>query len=369
MKKTFKYRIYANRTTIKNAENWLHLCRILYNTALELRIFAYRNHRKHVSGYDQAKQLPALKEAFSEFKIVNSQTLQDVLERLEKAYAAFFRRIKQKQGRTGFPRFKGAYRYDSFTLKQTGWRLKNDKLSIKNIGTFKLKFSRSIVRDIKTVSIKRSIGQWYALFSSDNVPLRILPKTNKSIGVDVGCKSFLTNSNGEKIANPRFLNRSGRLLKDRQQFLSRKKIRSIRRRKAKLLLARLHRKIFNQRRNFHFKTALQLVREFDTICIENFHSFKSFRGLNRSMRDVAWAGFFDILLFKAEEAGKEVIKVPAKNTSQQCSNCDAIVPKVLSDRIHNCPCGFRADRDHNAALNILKLGLSFQRETSENLAN
>ena len=370
MRKTFKYRIYANQTTLKSAENWLHLCRTLYNLALELRIFAYRNYRKYVSQHDQSKQLPALKEAFPEFAIVNAQTLQDVLERLEKAYVAFFRRVKQKRVKTGFPRFKGAQRYDSFALKQNGWRLENDKLIIKNIGIFKLKLSRPIEGNIKTVTIKRNTRQWYVLFSCENVPLRILPKTNRAVGIDVGCESFLTDSNGKKIANPRFLNNSEQLLKEYQRILSRKKLRFVRRKKTKILFAKLHRKISRQRRDFHFKIALQLVRNFDTICIEKLSSFKSFRSLNRSMRDVAWCGFFTILLFKAEEAGKEVMKIPAENTSQRCSNCDMIVPKVLNDRIHDCQCGFRTDRDHNAALNILKLGLNCQKDhSSENLAN
>ncbi|TKJ46169.1 transposase, partial [Candidatus Aerophobetes bacterium Ae_b3b] len=136
---------------------------------------------------------------------------------------------------------------------------------------------------------------------------------------------------------------------------------SSRRNKMRIMVAKAHEKIFNQRRDFHFKIARKLLQANDTIYIENMNHFKSFRALNRSMRDVAWFNFFNILLFKAEEAEKEVVKVPAKNTSQKCSNCQKLVPKELSCRIHNCPhCGLSIDRDTNAARNVLRLGQSLR---------
>jgi len=312
----------------------------------------------------QDSQLPELKIAFPEYREVGSQVLQEVLEHLDKAYQGFFRRVKSGNGKAGFPRFKGRGRYDSFTLKQAGWKLDGKYLTIRNVGTFKLRLSRPIEGDIKTVIIRRaSTGKWYTTFSCDNVASRPLPATGKAIGIDVGCESFLTTSEGEKIGNPRFFKKSQDTLAMRQRRLSRRKKGSKHRAKARVLVAKAYEKINNQRRDFHFKTANGLVANYDTICIEKMNAWNSdYTALNRSMRDVAWFGFFDILRFKAEEAGREVIEVPAKNTTQMCSQCRELVPKDLGVRIHSCPhCGLTIDRDLNAALNILRLGLNILR--------
>ena len=365
MKKTFQYKIKANNKTFDKAEKWLCLCRQLYNDCLNERIIAYKERKENISQYDQMKKLPQLKRAFPEFKQVNSQTLQDVIQRLDKAFQGFFRRVKNKQ-KPGFPRFKGQNRYDSFILKQTGWKLNGKYLEIKNIGRFKLFLSRPIEGDIKTIAFRRTpTNQWFVCFSCNNVPLKLLAKTNKQIGIDVGCESFLTDSSGDKIDNPRFFKNSQDILIKRQRALSKKKKGSNRKTKSRLLVAKIHEKIADQRKDFHFKTANKLVKENDKIYIEKFNCFKSFKGLNRSMRDAAWFQFFSILFFKAEEAGKQVIEVPAKDTSQLCSNpeCGRLVKKDLSDRVHKCcnpRCGLTIDRDWNAALNILRLGQSLR---------
>lgn len=361
MRKTFKYYIKANKETIKKANQTLELCRILYNLCLEQRKFVWENYHKSISGYDQTYELPALKKFFPEFKKVPSQTLQEVVERVNRAFQNFFRRVKRNE-KPGYPRFKSFNRYDSFTLKRTGWKLVDRKLEINKIGSFKLFLSRPIEGNVKTVTIRRTLsGKWYATFSCDNVPSKPLPKTGKSIGIDVGCESFLTTSEGEKIENPRFYQRAKSLLIKRQKNLSHKIRGSNKRNKMRILVAKAHEKVFNQRRDFHFKIARKLLQAYDTVCIEDMNHFKSFRALNRSMRDVAWFGFFNILLFKAAEAEKVVVKVPAKNTSQACSECGKIVPKDLSCRIHKCPhCGLILDRDINAARNILRNGQFLQ---------
>ncbi|MDP2365825.1 MAG: transposase [Ignavibacteria bacterium] len=356
MKKTFQYRIKSNQTTCQKAEKWLSLCRQLYNDCLNERIIAYKERKENISQYGQMKRLPQLKKVFPEFKQVNSQTLQDVIQRLDRAYQGFFRRVKNK-GKAGFPRFKGQNRYDSFTLKQTGWKLNGRYLEIKNIGRFKLFLSRPIEGDIKTITIRRDlINKWFVSFACDNVSQKLLKKTGKEIGIDMGCESFLTDSNGNKIDNPRFFKNSQDILTKRQQSLSQKKKGSYRRNKARILVAKIHHKIFNQRKDFHFKTANKLINENDKIYIEKLNSFKSFKGLNKSMRDVAWFQFFNILRFKAEEAGKVVIEVPAEDTSQLCSKCGQLIEKDLSVRVHKCPCGLEINRDWNAALNILRFG-------------
>ena len=360
MRKSFKYRIYANKETTNKAETWILLCRQLYNDCLNERIVAYKDREETISLYTQINKLPELKKAFPEFKQVGSQVLQDVIERLHKAYQAFFRRVKEGNI-AGFPRFKGQDRYNSFTLKQAGWKLNGKQLTIANIGTFKVKLSRPILGTIKTVIIsKTSSNKWFVSFSCNDVPLTILPATGNMVGLDVGCESFLTDSDGNKIANPRHLKKSQSLLAARQQSLSHKVKWSNRRRKAKVLVAKVHEKITNQRQDFHYKTANQLIKNNDTICIEGMKAFTSFTALTKSMRDVAWFQFFNILLHKAEEAGRVIIKVPAKNTSQMCSRCGQLVKKDLSVRIHACTCGLTIDRDWNAAINILRLGQSLQ---------
>ncbi len=371
MRKTFKYRVKPNQEILKKAERWLCLCRKLYNDCLEQRIIAYKTTKNTISCYNQIKQLPQLKKMRPEFKSVNSQTLQDVVERLDKAYQGFFRRVKNKfskssriwnnKEKAGFPRFKGQRRYDSFTLKQSGWKLQGNQLTIQKIGTFNIVLHRAIEGDIKTITIHKDLtNKWFVSFSCDNVPQKLLKKTGKEIGIDMGCESFLTDSNGDKVDNPRFFKNSQDILKMRQQRLSQKKRVSNCRRKARVLIAKIHQKIFNQRKDFHLKIVNKLIKENDKIYIEELKSWKTFKGLNRSMRDVAWFQFFNRLCFKAEEAGREVVKVPAKRTSQLCSECGQIVEKDLSVRIHKCSCGLKIDRDWNAALNILRVGATLQ---------
>ncbi|MCK9428720.1 MAG: transposase [Candidatus Omnitrophica bacterium] len=366
MIKTYKFRAYTNKATEIQTNVVLELCRQMYNLALEQRIMVYKQNKKSVSFYDQNKQLTEFKKEFTQFKQVPSQALENVIDRLDKAYQNFFRRVRI--GETpGFPRFKGYERYDSFTLRQgCGYKLENSNLILSKIGTFKLKLHRQIPLEakIKTVTITRKNNKWFVCFCCDNIIPKILPKVNRSIGIDVGCESFLTDSNGLKVENPRFLNKSTERITKLQQKLEKQLKGSNRRKKTKLLLAKKHEKVFNQRLDFQHKVAKHYVDSYDTICHEKMNSFKSFTKLNRSMRDVSWFRFFDILQAKAEEAGRTIVKVPAKNTSQQCSKCGEMVKKDLSVRIHSCPhCKLTLDRDLNAALNILRLGMSLQDPT------
>ncbi len=151
MRKIYKYRLLGNKTTFSKADEWLLLCQRLYNIALEQRIYIYRYNKKTISYYAQSKQLPELKEAFPEYQSVGSQVLLDVIQRLDRAYKAFFRRVKNGNGKAGFPRFKSMDRYHSLTLTQAGWKLDGKHLIIRNVGRFKLRLSRPIEGNIKTV--------------------------------------------------------------------------------------------------------------------------------------------------------------------------------------------------------------------------
>ena len=368
MRKTYKYRLQANRQTIANAETWLWLCRRLYNAALAQRIMAYKMSKHSLSAYDQMLELPVLKAAFPEYKIMDAQVLQQVLERLNLAYKAFFRRVKNGE-KAGLPRFRGQNRYDSFTLKQTGWKLDGKYLTIRNVGKLKMRLSRLIEGDIKTVTICRvPSGKWYACFSCDSVPVRKLPKSEATVGLDVGIKAFVVDSDGHKVENPSCLRQAEAVLRRKQRKLSRCKRGSNRRQKARVLVAKAHEKVTDQRQDFLHKTANYYIANYGLIAIEdlNIKGMVKNRHLSKSISDAAWGQFFDLLFYKAEEAGRTLVKVFPRNTSQICSGCGEKVPKSLAVRVHACPfCGLVVDRDENAARNILQVGQTCQAKTKE----
>ncbi len=372
MRKTFKYRLLGSKCTINKVENWLNLCCRLYNVALEQRITIYRQNKGSISCYNQIKQLPELKVAFPEYSEVGSQVLQDVIERLDKAYKSFFRRVKNGSDKPGFPRFKGKDRYDSFTLKQAGWKLDGKYLTTKNIGRFKLKLSRPIEGNIKNITIRReSTDKWYACFSCNKVPEYKLEPSDKVIGIDVGIKSFCVDSDGNKVDSPAYFRHAEKQLRVRQRVLSRRVKGSQRRKNAQLLVAKAHGKVANQRNDFLHKVANHYIANYGVICIEdlNIKGMVKNHHLAKSINDASWGEFFEMLNYKAEEAGRTVIKVSQfEPTSKTCSECGAINQELtLSDRQWVCKsCGILHDRDYNAAKNIRRVGQTLQELTYEN---
>jgi putative transposase len=370
MKKTFKYRIYASKETIAKAEYWLSLCCDLYNCCLEQRITAYHLKHETISGFDQFKEVTNLKVLFPEYKEVSSQTLQEVTERLYNAYQAFFRRCKNGE-KPGFPRFKSKSRFDSFVLKRTGWHLEGRYLWIHKVGRFKMNLSREIEGNIKTITIKRTpTNKWYASFSCDNVPEKKLAISDKVIGLDMGIKSYLTDSEGKHVENPKWLKESEELLRRKQRCLSRRIKGSNRRKKARLLVAKAHEKVDNQRSDFLHKLANDYIENYGTIVVENLQIKNMVKNhhLAKSISDCAWGKFFELLSYKAEEAGRIVLKENPCNTSKMCSECGAINKALkLSDREWVCQsCGTLHDRDENASKNIKRLGQSHQELTYDN---
>ena len=346
MRKTFKYKVKINKKTEANCFEWLYLCRTLYNLCLEQRIICWRQWRKSLSNFDQQK--------------VNGQVLYDVLYRLDRAYKAFFQRLKR--GETpGFPRFKGRDRYHSFTLHQNGWKLEGRNLHVTNVGRFKLFLSRPIEGRIKTVTVSRSsTGKWFVSFSCDNVPATVLPEAQKQeVGLDVGISSFLTDSEGAKVENPHFFRESEKKLRIKQRSLARKKKGSRRRARARHQVALVHEKITNQRMDFMNKLALSYLIVYQVVYIEalKIKNMVKNRHLSKSISDASWGMFFTILARKAASAGRQVVEVNPRRTSQDCSGCGAYVPKKLSVRIHRCPaCGLVMDRDENSAVNLILRG-------------
>jgi putative transposase len=353
--KAFKFKLKLNQKFEQRCAQTLDVCRELYNASLQERRDAWKISAKSVNYHAQAMQLPEIKAARSDLKKVHSQVLQDVLRRSDKAFANFFRQCKNGE-KPGFPRFKGKERYDSFCYPQSGFRLAGDKLHLSKIGSCRIRLSREIEGKIKTCTIKREVDGWYVIFACATSTKEPLPKTGDAVGIDVGLENFLTLSTGEIVENPRFLRESEREIKTAQRRVSRRSNkRSMRRQKAAKLLAKKHLKIRRQRTDFHHKTAKEIIKEFDAIAIEdlNIKGMVKNPKLAKSISDAGWSQFATILVNKAEEPGRQVIKVNPAYTSQDCSRCGERVHKTLSTREHRCLyCGFVAHRDHNAASNI-----------------
>jgi putative transposase len=286
-----------------------------------------------------------------------------VLRRVNKTFAAFFRRIKAGE-RAGYPRFKSRDRFNSYTFPAwgDGCHLTDaGRLKIQGVGILKLKLHRSIAGEVKTLTLKREAGKWYACFAVlINRPARVPPPG--VIGIDVGLYSFAALSDGELIANPRNLKYGLAHLRRVQRKVARRKKGGNGRRKAVRLLQKGHAHIFNQRSDFQHKLSRRLANSYGLIAVEDLNIKGLSRGmLARSVNDAAWGSFLAKLAYKAEYAGGQLVKVNPNRTSQVCSRCGCLpdVPKTLADRIHFCPsCGLTLDRDVNAARNILRLGLS-----------
>jgi putative transposase len=358
VRKTFKYRLKPTPNQERSLERTLMLCRHVYNAAVEERREAWRLRRVSVSYFQQKAELPGVREAMPEYGEVNSQVLQDVVLRVDRAFQAFFRRVKA--GDTpGYPRFHGRDRYNSFTYPQVGEHggatLDGGLLSLSKIGRIAIRLHRPLEGKPKTVTVSREADGWYVCFSCADVPVQPLPATGQETGIDLGLEAFATLSDGTRIFHPGWYRKAERALKTAQRRVSRRKKGSTRRRKAVTLLARAHQGVHRQRQDFHHKTALALVQQHDTIYHENLQPANMVKNhhLAKSISDAGWGAFLIILTHKPAWAGRRIIAVNPAYTSQRCSGCGALVQKGLSVRWHACPdCGASLHRDHNAAKNI-----------------
>lgn len=335
-------------------------CRWLYNALLEQRKSAWQERQESIGLYAQHATLPAIKQARPSLKAVHSQVLQNVALRLDRALQAFFGRVKAGQ-EPGYPRFRGADRYDSFCYPQygNGCRLQGDVLFLSKVGQVRLRLHRPVKGDIKTVCIRRLAGFWYVCFSTD-CQAEPLPPSQEKVGVDVGLNDFAFLSIGEAIKNPRFFRRDEKGLKRVSRRVSRAAKGSQQRRKASKALAKVHRRIVNRRSDFAHQHSRRLINRFGTVCVEDVHVNRMVHNhcLAKSILDAAWSQFFAYLLYKAEEAGRELVKVNPAYTSQTCHRCGQRQKLALSERQFNCRCcGVSINRDHNASLNILAVGL------------
>jgi len=356
LRRSYKYKLKPTPEQERVLAEVLWRCRTLYNTALEQRISLYRQRGVPISRYSQEAELQDLRVEMPEYAALHSHVLQDVLARLDKTYQAFFRRLMNGE-KPGFPRFQGRTRYHSFTYKEVGngARLDTGYLILSKIGRVAVRWSRPLEGTPKTVTISREADGWYAILSCADVPAQPLPATGRETGIDVGLKVFLITAEGEIVENPRHYRRAEKTLAKAQRRVSRRTKGSKRRRKAVGHLQRAHQHVRRQRADFHHKTALHLLREHDTISLEDLRvaNLVRKRHLAKSISDASWAAFRSILEAKAACAGRRVVAVPPASTSQDCSGCGERVPKSLSVRTHVCTnCGLVMDRDENAARNI-----------------
>ena len=387
--KTFKYRIYPTNSQIGKLENSFSMCRHLYNWSLDERQKAYEEEGKSISYNYQQNNLPSLKEERPWFKGVYSQVLQDVLKRVDRSYQNFFRRVKEKKEKAGFPKFKKKGQWSSITYPQFNKFPEDNKITIPKIGDVKIKYHRAIpiTGIIKTLTIKKDGGKWFACFSVEvNAKKPELKQDlSKSIGIDLGLIDFYYGSDGNHVPVPKYFRKNEKKLKRLQRKFQ--KIRDEYRGKEKPLkyhkilksIQKVHYRIRSQREDFIHKEANRLLRNYDIIIHEDLNIKNMNRrpkpkqdengkylpnragikaGLNKSINDAGWYKFTQILKYKALVMGKTVIAIDPKKTSQICSGCGNRVEKSLSERTHICPfCGLILPRDYNSALYIKGLGL------------
>jgi len=356
MNKTYKFRINPTAKQAKILEHILEICRVLYNSCLLDRKRNYEETGKSLTRIQQQKILTSDKKRIGFLNDIHSQVLQNVLFRVERAFQNFFRRVKAGE-KPGYPRLKSEGRYDSITYPQEpAFQIMEHGLKLSKIGTVKMKLHRPIIGIIKTCTIKREIDRWYACLSVEYEAVK-KPVHGKFVGIDVGIKSFATLSDGAVINNPKYLRKSEKKLKAKQGQLSKKIKGSGNRRRARTIVAKLHRKIRNQRSDFLHKESRKIVNTCGFIAAEDLDIKGMVRNhcLAKSISDAGWGQFLGFLEYKAEEAGVQFEKVAPHYTSINCSHCGNPVPKTLKDRIHFCiACGTILNRDHNAAINILK---------------
>jgi putative transposase len=359
----FRYRLYPTRAQDERLRWTLERLRELYNAALQERREAYRRQGVGLSNIDQQREIKEVRRVRPEYAAIHTHVLKDPLKRLDRAYNEFFRRLKAGVV-PGFPRFRGRGRYSSFTFNdaanRNGVRICADgkRLDLSGVGKVRIKLHRPLEGRLKQVTIVLDRdGHWYACMCCDDVPTKPLSPTGESAGVDVGIATFAALNNGEIVDNPRHYETAQLKLAWAQRVVSRRKNRrSNRRSKAVAVLRSQHARVARSRLDFHHKVALGLVKRFDRISVEKLNVRGLARGaLSKQVHDAAWAQFIRILAYKAECAGRELIRVNPRGTSQICSECGAEVRKDLSVRVHDCPrCGYVADRDVNAARNIHK---------------
>lgn len=358
-RKSFQFRLRPTKKQCKILEQNLEECRWLYNELLAQRKNSYEELGESLTKYQQQAFLIPMKEERTSLLCVHSQILQNVNDRIDKAFQAFFRRVKAGQ-KPGYPRFRGKHRYNSFCYTQSGFSVADGNLKLSKIGTIRIKQHRPISGIVKTCTLRKNAsGEWDVSLSCliENVPL---PENDKSVGIDVGIENFAMLTGGYAIPNPKFFRKSEKKLAKAQRKLSKLTKGTPERRKAGKACAKTHQKIANQRKDFCHQESRKIIDQYQYICIEDLDIKNMIQGsfFAKSITDASWNQFRQYLTYKAEDAGRKIGLANPSYTSQNCSQCGHREAKKLSQRTHICSiCGYTAHRDLNAAQNILALGI------------
>jgi putative transposase len=364
MQLTFKYRLQPSKAQRTRLQKSLDACRFVYNETLAVRKEYWEVQNKSLSLYDTMKMLPGWKAEHPFLKDAFSQCLQEACTRVDLALQAFLRRVRNGE-KPGYPRFKGYGWYDSMTYKQygSGASLDGAVLYLSKIGQVKVKLHRPVIGTIKRVTIRRDrFDNWYACFSCEIDP-EPLSASGEMVGIDLGLKTFAMLSNSESIQRERWMKRDAkdiaRLQRKKEKFDKGTPARE----KVIRALNHAYQRQTNRRNNFAHQESRKLVDRYGLLIFEKLDiqgmQANGNRHINRSIRDVAWARFVQYSTYKAERAGRAVVRVDPRGTTQECCACGQVVPKDLSLRVHDCPhCGLTIDRDLNAARNILRRGMA-----------
>ena len=360
--------------------------RELYNAALQERRDAWRASRTRISYGDQSAQLSEIRALRPDLAVWSFSSQQATLRRLNRAFDGFFRRVKAG-ARPGYPRFKTKARFDSVEWPKDGdgarWHPDTRRVYLQGVGQVKVTAHREVLGRVKTIQVRREGRRWMLILSCDDVPATPMPATGRQVGVDVGIASFATTSDGDHVPNPRWARTAAAGLAAAQQRLARAKRGSNNRARRRETVAARHRKIANCRRDFHHKTARTLVQTYDLIAVEDLVIANMVRrvtpvpdpanpgqflpngaaaktGLNLSISDAGWGQFVSILRAKAEDAGRALIEVDPRHTSDRCEACGhAAKENRVTQAVFACRrCGHRAHADEHAARNILRAGLA-----------
>ena len=357
-------KLYPTNSQAETLESWLRTCCWVYNQSLEHRIKAYRRRGKSVSLFNQTALLTEWRHRIPRVRSTPMAFSRGSLRRLDRGMKGFFDRVKSGK-KPGFPRFRSHRRFDTLEAVEVAKYIQpGGFIRIPKMGLVKYRAgTQSLAGATKLLRILRRGGGWFVQVLIDDG--RVVPEklpVKSSIGIDVGLATFASLSNGEKIENPRWGRKSARKLRSAQRRLSRTVKRSRNRLKAIARVQRTYEKISAQRKHFAHRVSRSIVNRFDLIAVEKLN----IKGLARtrlakSITDAAWGQFIRQLAYKAENAGKLVIEVNPRGTSQECPDCGATKKKNLSERTHACSCGLVCDRDHAAARVILLRALASRR--------
>ena len=354
---TYQFRLLPSKAQHRALESILEWQRLLYNAALEERIGAHRR-GVDLSYMDQTKGLTELRRTDAEAGAMPVHLQRGTLKRLDNAFKAFFRRLTERKGKSGFPRFRGKGRWRSFGFSEgLGFSFDGRSVRFKGMpGALKVHLHRPLPTDgqVRSCTIRRDSKGWkigFAIRLADS-PLR---RSQRYVGVDLGIATFAALSDGGFIPSLRAARRAQRRLRVAHRAFTRKLPASRNRAKAKVELGRCHAAVARSRSDYLHQASARLLRDYDVIAIESLNV----RSLARSalagdVHDASWARFISFLAYKAVKAGARLVEVDPRDSSQDCSGCGTKVPKTLRERWHNCPCcGCSVDRDLNAARNIL----------------